>query len=1063
MADLKDIWNYPFNGASGHVADTANWSGDNSYGVDQRCNELLDGTYKSWPNLDPVADLSQTSFLLSSNIARYKNYLDSELGSENFSFYKIYRSPIVVATKKLIDSETVSSATAADPVVITTTNAHELEDGMLLDLAGFNGTMSQYNGNTLYAQVIDNTAGTLNLSFDSAGSNLVGFSSPVTANYPALIMNVDTSDAIRFDSGGAVFGNGDQITINSVAENGQEAVGNTYYLKYHATNQYKLFEDISLTNPLTAIELAPFDDTLTSVTFTNGNPGIVETSGALSGDQQLVFYFDDTNMPNNNLTTGIYFLKATGVSTEYELYTDYTRTQGVNLNTFEFNLDNTGATFTIDSNILVGDFNNTTIQSEIYNPNAAFNTFNPYQVNGLTHEFKLDYVAGSQYNPLLWDEGTSTWTADPITCDIVLDPKVIGWSTDYTDPINATMMVAGETYKIYLVGTTDYTLVGSPNNTVGTIFTATGPATGTGQVYIQSVVLDNSDIPTTVFDWYPNAAAGYGEVPLLIWNPTTDLSTLEDSRGQLVVQNYAYYYWNVAQWNKVNFGSADCLFVMVKMARVNDGTQNGSGAGGAYLELKTRYRYDYPAYQTSLDWRVTKEIIAEAFGITVAQLGSSFKISVPRSVSDTTRTAIGLGFNATGADPTITPGVNTSDWLYNLVGPSGSDTTVLEIDTSTTSIDIPWNIALLDTSTVNATVGQTLTDSTTGSIAPASTEPYKYEIDTVSIKMPGNKVYSYKDAGNSTVYAAQVDTTGYWEIDGQSKTLYSATGETAAQFTVGVDASGYLDSISLTEEVDAEGRYADADDIVIPIQSPADLYIAPTPYAPDVWDTDDEWDSDGFNTNKVWPDHIRPIGAKLTVQQPSSITRSQNGTKYVRSSGVVRHQLEVTYPPMTLANFRKFERTAQAARGQATPFLFKLRYPNNENILMQRLDSDNALLPDTARLRDTIVTGDKTMLFEGFLANQSNAFIQGEVAIFNIEDGNGGIVTVVNDVDSNIYGEAKNRLPYGTRTGRTAGTSILYKNPAWVVVTLADGDFEYNVGTDSLYRLTVRFDFDEWK
>jgi hypothetical protein len=43
-------------------------------------------------------------------------------------------------------------------------------------------------------------------------------------------------------------------------------------------------------------------------------------------------------------------------------------------------------------------------------------------------------------------------------------------------------MVAADEYMIETVGTTDFTLVGAPNNDPGTVFTATGPATGDGTV-----------------------------------------------------------------------------------------------------------------------------------------------------------------------------------------------------------------------------------------------------------------------------------------------------------------------------------------------------------------------------------------------------------------------------------------------------------------------------------------------------------------------------------------------------------------------------------------------------
>lgn len=52
--------------------------------------------------------------------------------------------------------------------------------------------------------------------------------------------------------------------------------------------------------------------------------------------------------------------------------------------------------------------------------------------------------------------------------------------------VAATTMVAGKRYRIKSVGTTDFTLVGAASNTVGVSFTATGAATGTGTVALES-------------------------------------------------------------------------------------------------------------------------------------------------------------------------------------------------------------------------------------------------------------------------------------------------------------------------------------------------------------------------------------------------------------------------------------------------------------------------------------------------------------------------------------------------------------------------------------------------
>ena len=72
MATLKDIWSGS-NFAQGHVADTANWSGDNSFGVDKRVEDMLTGAYRAWPNgsLNPRTDLSITSTVGSQKISQY--------------------------------------------------------------------------------------------------------------------------------------------------------------------------------------------------------------------------------------------------------------------------------------------------------------------------------------------------------------------------------------------------------------------------------------------------------------------------------------------------------------------------------------------------------------------------------------------------------------------------------------------------------------------------------------------------------------------------------------------------------------------------------------------------------------------------------------------------------------------------------------------------------------------------------------------------------------------------------------------------------------------------------
>lgn len=353
-------------------------------------------------------------------------------------------------------------------------------------------------------------------------------------------------------------------------------------------------------------------------------------------------------------------------------------------------------------------------------------------------------------------------------------------------------------------------------------------------------------------------------------------------------------------------------------------------------------------------------------------------------------------------------------------------------------------------------------------------------ISAVDIVSGGNEVYQYQNSSNVTTNGARCDTKVYY-IKGSSQETAHPTGETLVQGTPGSTTTG-TGGPTLTVNVDGNGRmssittpvrsngggFDDDTKLLLTFRSKADEYVASATYAEDVWDTDDEWDTDAFNTSKRWPTHIAPAGARIIVNQPSSVTASQNGTKYVRSSGVIRHQLELTYPPMTYDDFREFEAVVEAARGQATPFYLQVTNLDSpgKDVLLQRTDTnkDGGLTsPYDVRLREAMAVGDKTAIVEGFPGNQSDVFLRGEYIIAELGYGDGQLVQVINDdVDSNIYGEAKIRVPYGARVANTVGTQW-YKNPSHIIVTLADDEFEYNVGTDELYRFQCRFDFDEFK
>jgi hypothetical protein len=83
------------------------------------------------------------------------------------------------------------------------------------------------------------------------------------------------------------------------------------------------------------------------------------------------------------------------------------------------------------------------------------------------------------------------------------DPEYTGTGSEIT----VDNIVATEEYFITEVGSTDFTEIGAPNNDVGTVFTATGPGTGTGTVRKTGYYLRfTSEVP----------AAGVGGDPVFV-------------------------------------------------------------------------------------------------------------------------------------------------------------------------------------------------------------------------------------------------------------------------------------------------------------------------------------------------------------------------------------------------------------------------------------------------------------------------------------------------------------------------------------------------------------------
>ena len=406
-------------------------------------------------------------------------------------------------------------------------------------------------------------------------------------------------------------------------------------------------------------------------------------------------------------------------------------------------------------------------------------------------------------------------------------------------------------------------------------------------------------------------------------------------------------------------------------------------------------------------------------------------------------------------------GTNTINIVEDIADPT--NTRAQFTLTDGTSVDIHIDtIDAIHFDTVGAELYPSMSFSDTGDYwTPYYLDQAFKEAGDPEIKLPGNVTYSYKDTGNNTVYAGLVTPNIIW-LPGNTSFTFVPTDE-FPEFTVEVSpTTGRLQSV--TAGPDRGSFLTTYEEFAVELKSPANQYIPPTPYEPDVWDTEDQWLSAGYSADKLWPEHVKPQSAKLTVSQPASVNRSQNGTKYVRSSGVLRYQLEVTYPPMSQTDFEKFMAVVEAARGQTTPFYFRLRGVGSKQIILA--NDDHTDITGTTRLRQAYATvsGDKTVTLEGFQPNTTNAIVPGQHIIAGNATAapNGGVVMSISEADSNVFGEVKFRMPYALAASIQTGAGW-YINPAWVTVTLAQDTLEYSIDTDNLHRFKVIFDLDSWK
>jgi hypothetical protein len=379
---------------------------------------------------------------------------------------------------------------------------------------------------------------------------------------------------------------------------------------------------------------------------------------------------------------------------------------------------------------------------------------------------------------------------------------------------------------------------------------------------------------------------------------------------------------------------------------------------------------------------------------------------------------------------------------------------------------------------------------TTQTSSASHREPLPFRVKTADIRMAGNSPFISSDGTKS----ATMNTSKYWvegdnmRLNGEDiKSYYPSDNAnvidpTIADIDVGVDSDGYLSTVTVNDSGyypwDFAGGRDDGGDTMTAINNMFVYEINATAVTPaTVTASEDEdnmvnigldyWNDTDYNENRTWPSHVRPATVNITVNQPSSSVYSQSGIKYVRSSGVIKYQIEFVYPILTEEQFAPILSTVEAARGQMRPFLLPLRFiteTKDYGLLFQK-PNDTATEQYKVKVVSTDATDPSLITLEGFNSYTTEALIKGQhvsIGLDTVSNNNGSLHTIIADNSSNIYGETKAKLSYPPKTALIPGTDVILQ-PKWAVATLAADAFEFQKTLSGHFVCKALFMLDEFK
>lgn len=929
----------------------------------------------------------------------------------------------------------ITSSVAGSPVVFNHSGIPFTED-MLVNVGSFDGTFGdRYNGQNLYIQ--NYTGTTFNLSTDAAGTNLIDLPSSINGiDLQSVSLNSDNTVDVQLSHDTFTYLDGSQLVYNDDFDTNPSqsiVVSSSPYapvgvrgadgLSYDGSRSAMFWheQDGSTMNHKLKIYVNDGND--------NWSEEFSETTLSVSGEgtptgasAQIEF------SPSGDTMVLMYSIIYAGVShRNYEIYTRSGSTW-TNIQTIAHELD-----------YQVNYHRNMSMSDDTYNLLLKLNDglfaspdpglFTLYTRPNKSSTFSATTFTATKYSGVISGDGNTIAFANSNNTSIDIHVYNSGWNAtpDYTITDGATTNFG---WGIDLNYDGDR-LVLTDGNPVASV--QVYDFTGSAWVYHSTTLNGVYKVDMQSAAWVRITSnneyiSAYGTRAWL------------DTNGNY---NYPVEFANTTNWIDENgHGIAESINATAELDFFTITEQQFSAydyltSNVVYLKLLQNFG-TYSTYQLYSD-----------SGLTAPETWQG-NVAIPANTYSATATA----------NITNIPYVNSTTGYVIEIDQTGPNYTAIDFPVATTTGDF-WQGGLVLGAHVVGILGDPTIPSTTGTLTISTSETARYRLvgGAPFVASGGNTTFMQR-TGESTYVPNPAVHTSY-AISPYGYTNFEVW---PSAFTIYADTNGYITG---TDPVNSEfpGQINADDGILLQFYTVADTYVAPTytlAEQQDFWDMDTEWDTQGFDTAKEWPHqaagNVTPKTAKLIYNQPSSVTASQNGTKYVRSLGFQKWELEVEYPPLTEEEFKLLHVTAQNARGQYTPFYFINRDASGNPLV---LDYHKAGIQTTARVKDTTAIGDREILLEGYPSFQTGAITKGELMV-TAQEANGNITTMMTDVNSNAYGEARVKIPYALGNITSSGDTVFFE-PYHFVVTLSEDAFEYDIDTFGFYYVKVRFNLDEWK